>query len=239
MEEEKIGVLVEGTPITPEAPQPEVQPAIPLTQEAVDKLIAQKLGESEKRFQQLGDRQAAEAYRKLEWERKRGERLEQEAQALRNKMVELDPEGARDSELAQLKQERQQELVNQQTATFQANYTRGLYETLAEMGIDPKDPGLDWGTADLDFLTGQRRLLQSATKLAKEKQTKVHQEAIDRERAERKAENQRLRQEMGLDSVDAHIPPGGSSSDEDILERYARGEDVDQKKVKEILANLK
>lgn len=161
-------------------PEGEAQPQ-PLTAEqeakvqqmvadATAKAIAEAKEIGRKELQSQQDRNAAEAARV----ERRAKVAEGTLGGVRQRLQELDPDVAKDLELSELKAERegratfdQEEAARQAQAAFHEQFFSGLNQFIVNAGVDPKDERIDWANDAPDYLTAQRRVLDSIAKIQK------------------------------------------------------------------------
>jgi hypothetical protein len=77
------------------------------------------------------------------------------------------------------------------------------------MEIDPSDARIDWATDATNYVERQKRILKSAAKIAKERQTKVQEELSKKLSDDITA---RVKKDLGVDSVDTSTPPTATST---------------------------
>jgi hypothetical protein len=179
-------VSQEQTSQTQEATQTEGQTGQeqePLTTDKVQQMIeqavqlAKETGRRELQAQQ--DRNKAEQARAERAER-RAKAAEGLLSSTRGKFSELDPDVAKDLELAQLRSEKEQKeewekednLRRQQAEMAQA-IQGGLTAHLKELEIDPNDERIDWAEDAKNYVEGRTRFDASVAKILKENQKTV------------------------------------------------------------------
>jgi hypothetical protein len=203
----------------------------------LDKLIEAKLAErtksleeaisaAKKEIQSVKDKARFE----VESAKRRADAKDAALKAARQRVAQTSPDVAKDieledykSELAAQKAMEQERETAKNTTSFHDQFVTGIEESLLEMGVDPKDKRLDWASDAENYLVAQKRILKSASKIAKEnlEADKKAQEKALEDRL--KAETYKLRKELGLDSVDSSAPSGTVSSDEQFLKDFADG----------------
>lgn len=123
---------------------------------------------------------------------------------------QLDPEQA---ELIRLRAESTahrrgdaEEARRQQMTVFDKSFTANMNQFITSAGLDPNDKRIDWAedVTTGDYLAKQQRILASVTKIQKD-EAKV---ADDRRSQEFKDMEDRLRKDLGFDSVDTSTSAG-------------------------------
>jgi hypothetical protein len=143
--------------------------------------------------------------------------LESALRTAQGKLQELDP-GAGDAiRLAQYETEAQiraqqdtESMTQRQQQEHFASVMSDLQTFVAENGIDVKDARLDWGDGAKTYPELYRRVQVSVAKINKENVSKIQAE-LD---AKLKEAEQRIKKELGFDSVDT-TSPGGASGEQD------------------------
>ena len=105
-----------------------------------------------------------------------------------------------DVEEHQRRQESQQEQLRSQHEEWNNWFWNTMAGTLSEMGIDPKEPGLDLGLNAANYQEAQERILRSAASIVKTRQ-KGHQAA----------QEELARIKRDANSVNTTVSGGGSS----------------------------
>lgn len=172
----------EPVPATTEPAPVEVKPVEPepLNEERIRQMIADAVGQGKefgkRELQSRQDRNRADMLRAER--RVRGS--EQILETMRSKIKELDPDAAKDMELAELRarageqQTLEREDASRQQAEVQA---KAIHESiiahLKEIGIDPNDKRVDWADDAMDYITGRSRFDASVASILKaDSQTK-------------------------------------------------------------------
>ena len=96
--------------------------------------------------------------------------------ATRTQLQQLDPDVAKEMELAEYRAREagragieQEEAVKQQQATFHGQFYSNISQFITGLGVDPNDSRIDWGSDSPNYLEAQRRVLESVSKIQKEK----------------------------------------------------------------------
>lgn len=208
----------QATPVTPQA-QPTIEERVAQLVAAEVEKIKPRLHQSvEDRFAYKHNREVADIQRKLQL-------AEEEAASLRASVSELDPEAAEMARLrARDKVYAQTEVATAKEREAQAQgdaVNQRLYAHLAKEGIDPNDKGIDWGHDTTDYHEGLNRFYGS---VARVKSEKVLAAALKKSEQQAKDTEQKIRKDLGLDSVDTSIASGGAgNSDDAFIRQMAEG----------------
>ena len=126
--------------------------------------------------------------------------------ATQQHLQSLDPETAKEFELAQLRAERssrmsfeQEEQVRQQQTDFHNKFASGLASYAKSVGVEPNDPRLDWNISPTDYLDSQNRFLGSVAAIQNEK-AKGLEASLE---ARVKETEKRIRKDLGLEEVNS------------------------------------
>lgn len=225
--------------------------AQPLTQEQVNQMIKDALAEQEtaykRQIQSVNDK--AEFLKGRLAEVEPGYRKAKAAQDVLNqvrpRIKDVDPDLDKEVEIAELRsttqhyQEQEQQMTRQQQAkAFDDQFHTQMSQRLQGLDIDPKDKNIDWATDAKDYLQKMDRILTSAEKIIKERGKTVETNKVQEEKDIEARIEARLRKKLGLDTVDTSTP-SSSTSDDEYLDRYGRGEVHDHKKARDILNKKK
>ena len=206
----------EGTAVVEAKPE-EVKVPAPLTREEVAQLLDERVEKASRHFQSIKDQEVAKVGRELAQERRRSDALE-------TKLSEIDPDTARTLRL-ETKEKYYTELEAQQRQeAYAQQLNANLVAHLESLGIDKDDKRVDWAKDAADYLGGRSRFDASVAKILKENQkaTEVKQASSFKEM------EQKLRRDLGLDSVDTSVSGGGS----------VEGIPTDPAKFREWIANI-
>jgi len=215
--QEETASTEEATPKTEEATKEQ-----PLTAEQVQQMIAEETEKVRRQIQSDKDKAVAEVRREAD---RRVRFAEEKAASIKSSLTNLDPEVAKEIELAELRGERktkqQQDAEEAARRAFRETYDTfhtNMNQYVTDLGIDPKD--IDWGDEGEPLLQKQQRILGQVSKkqkdLAKDAEKKAEDKFKDLE--------QKLRKDLGLDSVPTETSPGVSGSDADFKAKFGSGE---------------
>jgi len=211
-------------------PQVETQPTEqPLTKAEVAELIAQavdqarELGKRELQSQQ--DRNRAELSRAT----RRAQIAENIVGSARTQLKDVDPDVAKELELAELRAREQGRMTMEQEESLarqQAEFHQGFIDRqtkfLENLGIDPKDKRVDWASDAKDYLEAMERIQSSVATIQKETVSKANQEFADRLKA--------LEAKVKADDTEANSVETSTSSgvvagsNADFVKKFAAGE---------------
>lgn len=178
--------VIEPAPAPTVVPPKPVEPVVPqpLTSEQIQQMIATAVTRAVEEGKQLGrrelqsvqDRNKAEAIRS----RTRAEVAERTLGAVRTHLQGVDPDVAKEMELAELRERERTRQSQDQTEEgrraqeeFLQTFYANLNQHITGLGVDPKDPKIDWGAETMTPLEIQRRVLDSAAKIQKESQQTI------------------------------------------------------------------
>jgi len=181
---------------TEQQPQPQ-----PLTEERIHQIIAEQTDLARREIQSVKDKARSE----VEAAQRRARLAETESAGYRSSFSGLDEETQRDVELRQLRGEKQYyqglEVEEAQRRQFQQaidTFHAQTNQFVTDLGIDPSDKRIDWGSHDEPLLQKQQRILASVAKIQKEdrklSEGKLKEELEDFKKG--------IRKELNLDSVD-------------------------------------
>lgn len=179
-----------------------------LVRQQVQAEIARQTELSKREIQSAKDK----ARKEVEEARRRAMSAEGVLTSTRTQLRESDPEIATNLELAELRardavraRQEQEETLQRQREEFNAQF-RGNLENLADsLGIDKKDPGLDWGEDAPNYLEAMKRFNASAVAIRKAKDVKAEKEMEDRITA-------KLRKDLDIDKTEANSVSASMSS---------------------------
>ena len=211
-------VLEEVEQVSPEV----VEPTQPSLDDKMAELIQRKVAEELAKVTEASKREIQSAKDKarseVESALRRARLAEGTLGATRTHLQGLDPETARDFELAQLRAEsqgrlslEQEDQARRQQETYGQALNDSLHAHLAELGIDPNDDRIDWATESPDYVSGRRRFDTSVTKIIKENASAL-EGSIDKKIKEA---TEKMKKDLGVEdanSVDTAVSGGVSKS---------------------------
>ena len=195
-----------------------------------DDIISKKVQEAVALAMEQGKRELQSTKDKARSEIEKAQReanLHREAfSSFKGSLGELDPEVAKNLELAELRakdrarqtSEQEQSYAQQQNSLLES-FNSGLTEFIKESGIEPTDKRIDWGEDSKSLLEKQQRILKSVNKIHKANQ----KDAEENQKKTFKEMEAKLRKDLGLDSVDTSNP-AGSTSEQTWLEKWGDGD---------------
>lgn len=213
-----------------QAPVPPVSE--PLTAEAVQKMIADATAKALTEAKDLGRRelQSQQDKNRAEVDRltRRAQLAEGTLGATREQAKTLAPEVATTMELAALRaqefqraQIEQQDSQRQQQEAYGKTLQDGLVNHLKSLGIDEKDPRIDWAVDAQDYVTGRGRFDTSVAKIVKEENGKM-QSGLEKRLADIEASIKKTN--VDVNSVPAGAPPlAAAGSDAEFMKNFANG----------------
>ena len=173
--------------------------------DAVAKALAVETEKSRREIQSAKDRAMAELQGRQSAER-RARLAENTQSAVTKHLQSLDPDVAKEFELAQLRAERegrmtleQEEQMRQQQTDFHSRFQSGLTTYAQSVGVDVKDARLDWNIDPADYLGSQQRFLSSVAKIQNDK-VKSLEASID---TKIKESEKRIKKDLGVDEVNS------------------------------------
>jgi len=208
-------------PVSPEAGKEPTTPAPTLSLDPkVAELIAQKVAEelakvtetSKREIQSVKDK----ARREVETAQRRAKLAEGTLGSTQTYLKDLDPETAKEFELAQLRAEKQgrmsleqEEQMRSQQEGYAKSLQDALYAHLKELEIDPEDARVDWAADAPDYVKGRSRFDASVTKILKER-AKTSETDLEKRITEK------IKKDLGItedvNSVDTAMSGGVSKS---------------------------
>ena len=171
-------------------------------------MIDSKVEEGKRHFQSIADRDVKKAVMDAR-------KFKREADTLREVVngIPADPETQMKIKLARFEAEErskrqfdQEDEIERQRTEFEGRFEQNASQFVAEMGLDIKDPRLDWGKDSQDYLERMSRIQKSVAKITKEERTK----ADSKQKVDAEEIKQSLRKELGLDSISTEQPRSGS-----------------------------
>ena len=224
---EQVSQPVVTTPVVVPAPEP-------LTEAKVQQMIADATAKAVEAAKEVGRRELQSQQDRNRAEVARAERrarlAETTLQATQESLNRLDPDAAKDVELARLRAREQGQVVMEQEDVagkaqqeFHQQFVEGLNQFITGLGVDPKDPRIDWGTNAPNYLEAQKRVLNSVSTIQKEKLQTI-QSGLEKRLAdlEKKAKGEA---DIEANSVDTTNPSGVvAGSDKDFLAKFGAGD---------------
>lgn len=212
----------------PEVKPPEGEKPQPPSLEEQIKQLTDKLAEEtnlskreiqsfkDKALKEIGDAQA------------RTQLAEESLAGIEAGFKETDPEAA---ELARLRtsdaQHRRMGTATQQrqqAETFDRSFQENMNQFITQLGVDPNDKRIDWGTDARDYLSKQQRILTSVTNIQQENLTKAQKTLEDSVTQQIKDAEVRIRKDAGLDTEETGVSAGISGTDTDFIDKFGTGE---------------
>ena len=193
-------------------------PPTALTETQVRQMIAEATAKAVAEAKDVGRRELQsqqDRNKKIADEALRRQRIAESSEmSARLRLRELDPDTANAEELAQLRAERQEsgqrEAEEARRREAEDTYTQfkvNKRSQLQEMGVDPDDKRIDWAADAQTLMDADHRIMSSAAKVKKEGE-KALQESLEKRFKDMES---KLRQSLGLDSVDTSQSVGAAS----------------------------
>jgi len=216
--------------VSPAEEVKETTPAQALTEERVQELIAQATIKAVEEAKEAGKRELQSAQDRNKAELARMERRAKTAEttltAARTQVQSIDPEVAKEMELAELRAEKQartteeqQDILSQQQSSQAKEVQESLNAYLGELKIDPKDARLDWADDAKDYISGRTRFDASVAKIITEERQAVEGSLAERLKA---LEAKITAGEIEANSVNTAASVGVvEGSDEDFVKKFA------------------
>lgn len=194
-----------GEPPKVEVTPPEPSPDEILNQkiaEAVSRALAPETEKSRREIQSAKDKATAEINAAL----RRARIAEATLGATKAQLQSLDPDVAKEMELAELREKERQRIAleqEEQAAKYQSTVVQTFYDNMNQfvigLGVNPTDPRIDWAGDASDLLTMQRRILDSVTKIQKEEKKALESSIKD----EILKAEKRIKKELGAEDVNS------------------------------------
>jgi hypothetical protein len=212
-----------------ESPVSEPQAQQPLTKDAVQKMIeeAEAKGKEDGRrnLQSQQDKNRAEAERQA----RRAQQAETNYNALKMRMRELDPDSAKELDLAELRaqaqnkaQEELQERQRQQQTEFHGQFRERQVNYIKSLGLNPEDKRIDWADDAPNYLDALSRTL-SSVKVLQDEQVKTTKSGLEKRLKEMEESLKRLN--IDVNSVSTPASSGaGEGSDADFKRKFGNGD---------------
>lgn len=213
----------------PPASQPSPDPLAEIAK-AKEELAqqAKEIEAAKRAMQSAKDR----AVQEVEQATRRARAAEVALSAIKSKVKQVDPDTAKDIEIEELRSQttarrisEQEEKARKEQEEFHKEVIESLEDVLKDMGIDPKDPQLDWADDAKNYTEFNRRVLKSAAKIKKENDKKLMDESKQTVAELVKAEIAKARKDLGLDSVDTSLGAGAPDTSElALVKKMASGD---------------
>ena len=218
---------------TAKPPESQTTPApAPLTKESVAQMIADATATAIEQAKELGKRELQGAQDRNKAEIARAERRANIAEAAlkgaRTHAQSIDPEVAKELELAELRareqgrtQYEQEELTAESQEKFHVEFLARQQKFITDLGIDPKDKRIDWAGDAKDYLEAMERVQGSVAKIQKEN-VKTLQDKLD---ARLKSLEAKVNQaNTDANSVNTELPGGApAGSDAEFMKQFGAG----------------
>ena len=206
-------VQMEPTSVVETVSTEGIKPPEPSQEEKMAEMIRQAVGVevakatelAKRELQSVKDKSKAEVESAL----RRVRMAESTNEATRRSLQSLDPDTAKDIELAQLRAERQgrqslerEEGLTRQQAEFHQQFQSNQTQFVTSLGIDAQDQRIDWGNESKErgnFLEAQQRFLDSVSKIQKEN-VKVAEGNLDKKIKEAET---RIKRSLGYEDVNS------------------------------------
>ena len=200
---------VEPVSVKPVTPSPEESLNQKIS-EAVSKAIAIETEKSKRELQSVKDKGVAE----VQAAQRRAKFAENTMERTRTHLQSLDPETAKEMELAELRAKEQSRLTLEQEDTlsrqqveFHQQFQSNLTQFITGLGVDPVDKRIDWAGDAPNYLEAQRRVLDSVAKIQKEN-IKASEASID---LKIKEAEKRIKKSLGAEEDVNSVSTQGSS----------------------------
>ena len=192
---------------------------------ATEKAVADAKDLGKRELQSSQDRNRAEIARV----ERRARLAEGTLGATQTHLESLDPEVAKDVELAQLKAEKAGRLtLDQEDATRYQQEIQGkvlsdsLSTHLTTLGINPKDSRIDWATDSSNYVQGRSRFDASIAQIIKEEKQTM-QDGLEKRLKE--LESKMTQAGIEVNSVDTAASVGAAAgSDAEFMKKFGSGE---------------
>lgn len=228
---ELVSPTVEPVPpaaVTPPEPSPEEilnQKISEAVAKAVAEATVKETERSKREIQSAKDKAMAE----VAAAQRRARFAESTMDATRTRIKELDPDIAKEMELAEYRakeQNRQAMEQQEQAAQYQADIVQQFHSQMNQLitglGVDPIDKRIDWADDAPDLLTAQRRIQDSVVKIQKEN---IQTMQSGFEKRLKDLEEKAKQANIEVNSVDTTVSPGiVAGSDDEFLKKFGAGE---------------
>lgn len=189
--------------------------------EAVAKALAAQTELAKREIQSIKDKSKLEVAQAS----KKANISAQTLSHVKGALKDADPDTLQALEIAELKSTvaghqslEQDEYLRQKAAEFDSKFQGSVTHHLNELGIDPNDKRIDWAEDASDYLEKRARIDASIRTIVKQNATDA-EAALDKKLKEELA---KMRQELGLDSVDtgSAAGAGGASEEQRLKQRF-------------------
>ena len=215
--------------VTPAEPQ-----ALTAEQEArVNQMIANATAQAIADAKELGKRELQRAQDRNKAELSRAEQRARLAEgslyATKAQLQQLDPDVAKEMELAEYRAREQgragieqEEAMKQQQAVFHGQFYSNLSQFITGLGVDPADKRIDWGGDSPNYLEAQRRVLDSVSKIQKE-QIQTTRGGLEKRLKDLEAKIKQANIEVN--AVETTASAGAAAgSDAEFIKKFGSGE---------------
>jgi len=209
-------------------------PALTKEQEAkVNQMIADATATAVAEAKILGKRELQSAQDKNRAELARAERRARLAEgslgASRTQLQSLDPEVAKEMELAELRAERagrltleQEDALRQQQEVQGRALSDSLHAHLTALGIDPNDKRIDWATDSTNYVQGRSRFDASLAQIIKEEKQTMQNSL---EKRLKDLEAKMVQAGIDVNSVSTAASVGATAgSDAEFIKKFGEGD---------------
>ena len=199
----------------PKAEEPKGgEPKTELTEERVQQLVAEVTTRAVAEAKEAGRRTLQSEQDRNRNVERRARLAESRVSAYETSFKGLDEDTQKDIELAKLREQdkyyqstTQEETQRQQEAAYYQRMNDSLSEEVKSWGVEPNDKRIDYASDAPDYFTGRKRFSDSLQKIIRDDQKKTE----EKQTADFKNLESKLRKDLGLDSVDTTAGGGGGS----------------------------
>ena len=219
---------------------PPAKPPEPLTAEKVQQMIAEATAKAVQDAKDIGRRELQSQQDKNRAENakilQRARLAESTLRATRDSLTKLDPDAAKDVELAALRAREQgmteaerDEAAAKAQEEFHQSFVGTLTSFVKSLGVDPKDPRIDWAADASNYLVAQQRVLDSVSKIQTDKVQSIQSDFDKRLKAletKGKTENTESPDKLKeANSVNTNTSGGGviTQSDKEFMAKLGDG----------------
>lgn len=212
------------------SPTPVVAAPLALTEERVQQMIAEATALAVSEARELGRRELQSAQDRNRAELGRANQRTRIAEGVlgtaRMRIQTLDPDVAKEMELAELRAKEQgrttmeqEELAVRQQSDFHQGFIDRQYQFITDLGIDPKDKRIDWAGDAQNYLEAMERIQRSAVKIQKEIVQTL------RTGLEARLKKLEVKENEEANSVNTAASPGAvAGSDAEFMKRFGSGD---------------
>ena len=227
--------VVQPDVVTPVTPSPAVvtPPAVPSPEEAMATLIEQKVAEAIAKSTELAKREIQSVKDKATAEVQAAQRRTRFAEgtltSTRQQLQTLEPDVAKEMELAELRAREQgrltmeqEEASTRQQLEFHQQFQSNLTQFITGLGVDPADKRIDWAGDAPNYLEAQRRVLDSVSKIQK---ANIQTLQSGLEKRLNALENKSKQVDIEANSVSTATSPGVvAGSDAEFTKKFGAGD---------------